>query len=120
MAKKISNLKIRKILNHAYKNSPAAYSTLKKLYNYSKKEIPNLNRGIVGNYLLSQRIYSQYKQKPNKSKMITRPVIKKDCFEMIACDLLTLISLKTKNKYFQYIMVIFKPVSHYMIGIPLK
>ena len=114
------NPKFRKILNQAYKDSPVAYSTLKKLYEYTKKEIPRINKGIVGDYLLSQPMFSQYRQKPVKSKMITRPLIKKEAFNNLSADLLTLISLKNKNRHFQYILVIYDLTSHFMQGIALK
>ena len=113
-------LLMKAVFNKAYKNSPVAYSTLKKLFKEVQKEIKNVDKGKVEKYIGSQRIFNQYSPRPKMSRRVTRPVIRKQPWESIACDLLTLIGLSSKNKNFKYVLIIIDFLSKYLIAIPIR
>ena len=113
---------MKTILDKAYDTSPLAHTTnAKKFYDWVKNELPKISRGDVHDYLLSRRIFTQYKKPPPPSKRPTRPIAYKgDFFNMISCDLLTLLSLASKNRGYSYVLCIYEQLSHYAICIPIK
>ena len=112
----------KSLLDEIYDKSPIAYSGDKrKIEKWVKKKFPKIEKKIIEKYLLSRRIFTQYRQVKRPAKRIYRPISRQGkLFNLICFDLLTLINIASKNKNFKYILCLTEIISHYAICVPLK
>src|SRR6266436_5809779 len=99
-------------------SSPAGFSSVAKLYNIAKREIPELKLGDVKDWLSGQLTYTLHK--PARRRFVRNPIIVEHYNEQWQADLVDMQEFSRANQGYKYILTVIDLLSKYAYAVPLK
>ena len=115
---KIINSENEAILHELYTNpaNPSSYGSIKDLYQYAKKKIPNLTLNQVKNFLEKSHTYTSYKSRRYKFPR-RRIEYNKDTW---AIDLLDFSKFASSNSNYKWLLLVVETDTRFAYGRCLK